>query len=74
MNNLAVGETSGIIRSQNRRFWLIKLVDRRDYADYSFETSKPKIKAILKQDKVKKLRASTIKSLRDNATIIYSTP
>lgn len=74
LDNLDIGETSGIVHSSSRRFRVIKLVDRRDYADYSFETSKPKIKAILKQDKVKKLRASTIKTLRDSANIVYSTP
>lgn len=74
LNNLDIGETSGIVHSSSRRFRVIKLVDKRDYADYSFESIKPKIRAILKRDKVKKLRESTIRSLRDNANIIYSTP
>jgi hypothetical protein len=67
-------EVSGIIRGPKRRFWIIKLVDKRKYADYSFESNKQKIVEILEQEKIKQLRASTIKRLKDSATIIYANP
>jgi len=74
LNNLAVGEISGIIKESNKRYWIIKLVDKRDFTEYNFETAKPKIKAILKQDKVKELRETTISSLRENARIVFPAP
>lgn len=74
LENLTIGETSEIIQAPNRRYWIIKLVDKRPYANYSLEASKTRIKAILKHDKMRELRASTVKALREDATIIYTSP
>jgi hypothetical protein len=74
LDDLALGETSGIIQESNRKFWIIKLVGKRNFADYNYETSKQRIKAILKKDKIKNLRESTISALRENAKIVYPKP
>lgn len=65
------GETSGIIKGPKERFWIIKLVDRRENPNPDFEKSKSIIKAILKRKKIEELSNQWKKKLRDEAEVIY---
>jgi peptidyl-prolyl cis-trans isomerase C len=68
------GETSGVVRGLNDRFWIIKLVGERDNPDITYETVKPKLVEMLKQDEIQRLREQTHRALRDKADIVYSRP
>ncbi len=70
--DLRKGEASGVIRGPNNRFWIIKLVDKRENPDITFETIKPTIMEVLKNAQIEKLRDKTDRDLRAQATIVYS--
>ena len=72
INNIQIGEISDIIRGSNKRVWIIKLINKRENADLTFEMIKPKITDILKNEKKQRLREDTIRSLHNNARIVYS--
>ena len=72
INNIQIGDTSDIIRGPRNRFWIIKLIDRRENPEITFEQLKPKITEILKNEKFQRLREKTIQDLRDKARIVYS--
>ena len=48
---LAAGEISPVIDGPNKRFWIIRLVDRRDSDAMTFEQEKGRITTILRQRK-----------------------
>lgn len=72
VDNLQIGDTSDIIRGPKNRFWIIKLIDRRENPEITFEQAKPKITDILKNEKFQRLREETIQELRNQARIVYS--
>jgi parvulin-like peptidyl-prolyl isomerase len=65
------GETSGIIKGPEKRFSIIKLVDRRENPNSDFEKAKPLIGQILKERKMAELSKQWEKELRSEAEIIY---
>ncbi|MBU0717069.1 MAG: peptidyl-prolyl cis-trans isomerase, partial [Planctomycetes bacterium] len=65
--DLKQGEVSGIIRGPNNRFWIIKLIDKRENPDITFESIKPTIMEVLKNAKIEELRAQTERDLRAKA-------
>ena len=69
--DLNEGEVSGVIRGPNNRFWIIKLIDRRENTKTTFESIKPTILQVLKTEKVEELREKTDKDLRARASIVY---
>ncbi len=69
---LQIGETSDIIRGPNNRFWIIKLIDRRENPDITFEQIQPTITGLLKIEKTRRLREDTLRDLHDKARIVYS--
>jgi peptidyl-prolyl cis-trans isomerase C len=70
--DLKKGEVSGVIRGPNNRFWILKLIDKREDPDITFESSKPTIMEVLKNAKIEKLREKTDPDLRAKASIVYS--
>ena len=66
-----VGQTSDIIRGPNNRFWIIKLIDKRENTDVTFEQIKPMIIDVLKNEKARRFREEIIRELRDKANIVY---
>jgi parvulin-like peptidyl-prolyl isomerase len=72
VHGLKPGETSNVIRGPNSRFWIIKLIDRRENPDLTFEQIKPTITGILSDEKARQLREETLRDLRGNARIVYS--
>ena len=66
------GDVSGIIRGPSQRFWIIKLVDKRENQDITFESVKPIIMEALKSEKREEVREETERNLRRSARIVYS--
>lgn len=71
--DLKKGEVSGVIRGPNNRFWIIKLIDKRENPDITFESIKPAIMEVLKNAKIEELREKTDRDLRAKASIVYAT-
>jgi len=72
LDEMEVGETSGIITTgQNHRFWIIKLIDRRQNPELDYQKNQARIKEILKQEKVEKRRQQSERELREQANIVY---
>jgi|TARA_Y100000310_G_C20640096_1_gene793412 hypothetical protein len=72
VDDMREGDTSGIIRGPNKRFWIIKLIERRSNPDLSYRESRSKIMDILRSEKVIRLRKRSNRDLRNRATITYS--
>jgi len=71
--DLKKGEVSGVIRGPNNRFWIIKLIDKREPPDITFESVKATVMEILKNAKIEELREKTERDLRAKASIVYAT-
>lgn len=69
--DLKKGEVSGVIRGPNNRFWIIKLIDRRENPDITFDSIKATIMEVLKNAKIQELREQTDRDLRAKASIVY---
>jgi len=65
------GETSEVVRGSGGRFWIIRLLDRREDAALDFETVKPVIVEDLKNAKVEQARTHAADDLRKTARIEY---
>lgn len=57
------GETSGIVRGPNDRFWLLKLVDVKEDADVTFESTRAAILAEMQVNKAQRARDEVEKEL-----------
>lgn len=68
---LEKGQTSGIIRGENQRFWLVKVLDKRELGGITYESVKPTIVALLESKKTQTLRDETQRALRRGARIEY---
>ncbi len=68
---LKKGEVSGVIRGPNNRFWIIKLIDKRENPDITFESIKPTIMDVLKNAQIQKLRKKIDRDLRAKASIVH---
>lgn len=69
--NLKTGEVSDVIRGPNSRFWIIKLIGKRENPEITFESSKPIIMETVKHAKIEEIRAKTERDLRAKASIAY---
>ena len=72
LDDLDVDETSDIIRSATGRYWIIKLIDRRENPDISYEDVESKIKTVLKSRRIRQFRDDLDRELLEEARIIYS--
>lgn len=70
--DMAPGETSGVIRGLSNRFWILKLIDKRENPDTTYETVKPKLVDMLKQEEIERLSEQTLRALREEAHIVYN--
>lgn len=71
---LQPGQLSGVIAGANDRFWIIKLLERRDNAAMTFELARAGIGEILQGDKQQAARERTERELRAKARVEYLTP
>jgi len=69
--DMQVGQTSDIIRGPNNRFWIIKLIDKRENNELTFEQLKPMIINVLKNERARQFREEIGQNLRDKARIVY---
>lgn len=69
---LGDGEVSDVIAGPGKRLWIIKVVGHRAREGATFESTKLGIKNILKDDRIRELRAQTESALGDAAKIEYS--
>jgi parvulin-like peptidyl-prolyl isomerase len=65
-------KVSEIIRGEDGRFWILKVVERREITDLKFEDVKPRIMAVLQRERTEARRAELFKELRDKAKIDYA--
>jgi parvulin-like peptidyl-prolyl isomerase len=68
------GEVSGILAGPNDRFWIVKLVERREDSAATFETLRMPITDFLRQTKIEARRAQVEKELHDRAQITHVAP
>lgn len=71
---LAEGEVSGVIRGPNNRFWIVKLIDKRQDPRITFESIKPTVVEVLTSATAAELRERTLRGLRAKAKILYFKP
>jgi parvulin-like peptidyl-prolyl isomerase len=69
---LEKGQTSGVIKGPRSRFWIVKLVDRRESPELTFDVVKPMVVEALRAEKVEARRAQAEKDLRSGARIVYA--
>lgn len=69
--DLQPGQVSGIIEGPNKRFWLIRLVDRRVNSEISYEVVAPVLLERLQVDEVARAREEALRELREQAEIVY---
>lgn len=66
------GELSDLISGPRERFWIIKLVDKRENAAIEFETHRAAIVESLKADAVEARRAMIEDELQRKAKVVYT--
>lgn len=66
---LEVGATSGVLRGPKGRFWLLKLVDRREDPALTFEAVRPAVVEAVRAAKVEARRAEAERQLRERAKV-----
>lgn len=66
------GDVSPLISGEGGRFWILKLVERRDLPDASFDVMKSRIMVVLKRQKSESRRAQLMDELRAGAKIEYT--
>lgn len=71
--DLSPGAMSGVISGPNRRFWIIKLIDKRENPELTFENARPAIIEIIRSEKVETIRRRTQRELREQAQIVFLT-
>ena len=72
LDRLEVGKTSGLIADVQDRYWVVKLVARRQTAPVTFEVAEPAITATLRAKKFEERRDRSMKELRAAAQIEWS--
>jgi parvulin-like peptidyl-prolyl isomerase len=72
VDRLDAGDTSDVIRGPNSRFWIIRLVNKRENPHVSFEDVQVKIKAILKNRRTRQFMEDLNAELLHEARIEYA--
>jgi hypothetical protein len=72
VDGLDAGDTSDVIRGPNSRFWIIRLVNKRENPHVSFEDVQAKIKAILKNRRTRQFMEDLNAELLHEARIEYA--
>lgn len=68
---MSPGETSDVIRGPRNRFWIIRLVARREAPSVTFESSRPTLLQLLREERLQSTRATAGQELRRGARVQY---
>lgn len=68
------GQTSGVLRGANGRFWIVRVVAKRENQAITYESQQTTIVELLKAAKVESLREQADRDLRARAQVIYAKP
>lgn len=71
---LQPGQTSGVIKSGKDRFWILKLVEKRENTSLTFEQVKPALAQELEEQSSSARRAALEAELVSKAQITYAKP
>ncbi len=71
LQTLKPGDTSEVVRGSGGRFWILRLLDRREDAALDFDAVKPVIVEDLRNARVEQARARAADELRKTARIEY---
>ncbi len=74
IDGVAVGQTSDVIRGTNNRFWIIKVLERRENPDLTFEATRPLITALIQEQRRVEARARLDREARESAHVVYAHP
>ena len=74
LDAVAVGQTSAIIRGAGNRFWILKVLERRENPELTFEASRPLIETFLQEQAVAGARDRIDREARESAHIVYAQP
>jgi parvulin-like peptidyl-prolyl isomerase len=66
---LEPGATSGVLRGPKNRFWILKLVGRRENPALTFEAVKPAVVEAVRAEKIEARRAEKERELRARAKV-----
>lgn len=69
--DLKEGEMSEVIRGAGERFWIVKLIDRRENPQVTFESVRPTIIEVLRSEAAATVRERAEGELRNRAKIVY---
>ncbi|MBI5485728.1 MAG: peptidyl-prolyl cis-trans isomerase [Deltaproteobacteria bacterium] len=72
--DLAAGGTSGVIRGPNRRFWIVKLVARRENPGLTFDAVREPLLALLRDERRLEARPAIERRLLESASVEYPAP
>lgn len=72
LDGMKPGETSGIIKGERGRYWILRLVDRKVDPAITFETEKQRILEILRVEKTEGAYEQAVRKLKASATIVIS--
>lgn len=66
------GDTSEIIEGPNDRYWIIRLIDRERLPDQGFEDAAPRLRDILRNERMRTFQGDLDRRLLESADITYS--
>ncbi len=69
---LEPGQVSDLIEGDGERYWIVKLVEKRQDPAVSFEAAKARVVAVLQRTNAAARREKLIKDLRSHAKIVYT--
>lgn len=69
LDRMQVGEVSGVLAAPGDRYWILKLLEKRQNPALTFEAAKPRIEALLKSDKFEERRSRLEQELKAKAKI-----
>lgn len=74
LDALQPGQVSEVIRGPNRRFWIIKVLNRRESPEVTFESARPVIEQVLTEERRVSAHDRLRAELQRGARIEYTTP
>ncbi len=72
LDAMTVGQTSDVISGPNHRHWVIKLLERRESPEVTFEVARPAIIQVLTEQHTVALRTNEAAELRRRARVVYT--